>query len=61
MQKKKNFFFENSLAITILHFVARQLTVLSYASHIIEEPRTCIAEMKTEINKTPLVSEHRKS
>jgi hypothetical protein len=43
MQKK---IFENPLAVTTLLFLARQLTFLSYASHIIEEQSTRRDEMK---------------
>jgi hypothetical protein len=56
-----NIFFLNPPAITTLHFLTRQLTFLSYASHIIEEQSTCIDKMKIEINKPLLMSQHRKS
>ena len=39
--------FENPLEIITLHFLARQLTVFSYAIHNIEKKSTSVAEMKT--------------
>ena len=53
--------FENPLEIITAHFLARQLTVFSCAIHNTEKQSTGIAEMKTDINKLLLMSQHRKS
>lgn len=54
-------FCENPLAITILHFLASQVTIFPCAIQNIENQGTSVVEMKIAINKLLLKLEHSKS